>query len=89
MDIKKVARAYGVTMVQVAEKMGISKGGLSQLINGNPTIASLRSIANAIGCEVGDFFADEVTEETQSEHVFRCPRCSAALKVKIEEVEEE
>lgn len=89
MDIKSVAKAHGYTMVQVAERMGISKGGLSQSINGNPTITSLRAVAKAIGCEVGDFFKDEMTEEKESSPVMRCPQCGKELKIKFESVESE
>ena len=85
MEIKSVAKAHGFTMVQVAERMGISKGGLSQSINGNPTITSLRAVARAIGCEVGDFFKDEMTE-TESLPLVKCPHCGKPLKVKLEHV---
>ncbi len=89
MDIKSVAKSHGLTMVQVAEKLEISKGGLSQLINGNPTINSLRSIADAIGCRVGDFFTDEMSEEKDSSPIIRCPHCGTELKIKIEKVVDE
>ncbi len=89
MDIKSVAKAHGYTLVQVAQKMGITKGGLSQSINGNPTITSLRAVADAIGCKVGDFFADERTEEKESSPVLRCPHCGKELKIKFESVESE
>lgn len=89
MDIKSVAKAHGYTLVQVAQKMGISKGGLSQSINGNPTITSLRAVADAIGCKVGDFFTDEMTEERESAPVLRCPHCGKELKIIFESVESE
>ena len=84
MDIKSVAKSHGLTMVQVAEKLEISKGGLSQLINGNPTINSLRSIADAIGCRVGDFFTDEMSEVENTAPVLRCPHCGKELKITLE-----
>ena len=65
MDIKSVVKEHGLTLVQVAEGLGITKGGLSQSINGNPTIGTLRSIADAVGCKVGDFFRDEVTSKEE------------------------
>ena len=36
--------------------MGIAREGLSNHINGNPSVQVLERIAAAIGCEVGDFF---------------------------------
>ena len=56
MNIKGVVKAHGTTLNSVAEKMGISKGRLSQIINGKPTVDSLRTIAEIVGCKVGDFF---------------------------------
>lgn len=56
MDIKKVLKARGVSAKDVAEKMGITAIGLSQHINGNPSVQVLERIAEAVGCEVGDFF---------------------------------
>lgn len=56
MDIKKVFKAKGITAKEVADKMGITPTGLSQHINGNPSLQVLERIAEAVGCKVGDFF---------------------------------
>lgn len=56
MDIKRVIKANKLTVKEVAEIMGITPIGLSQHINGNPSVEVLERIAAAIGCEVGDFF---------------------------------
>lgn len=56
MDIKKAIKAKGLTIKEVAERMGIAREGLSNHINGNPSVQVLERIAAAIGCEVGDFF---------------------------------
>ena len=85
MDIKSVAKAHGYTVVQVAQKMGISKGGLSQSINGNPTITSLRAVADAIGCKVGDFFTDEMSEVENTTPVLRCPHCGKEIHITLSE----
>ena len=42
MDIKGVIKEHGFTLVQVAQKMEISKGGISQIVNGSPTVKTLR-----------------------------------------------
>ena len=80
MDIKGVIKENGFTLVQVAEKMGISKGGISQIVNGSPTVKTLRTIADILGCRVGDFFRDEMSE---SEPSFKCPYCGNDLKIEI------
>lgn len=84
MDIKGVVKAHGTTLNSVAEKMGISKGRLSQIINGKPTVENLRNIAEKVGCKVGDFFKDEMTEEKESSPVLRCPHCGHELKITID-----
>lgn len=56
MDIKKIIKAKGLTVKEVADRMGIAREGLSNHINGNPSVQVLERIAAAIGCKVGDFF---------------------------------
>jgi transcriptional regulator with XRE-family HTH domain len=83
MDIKGVVRAHGTTLTSVAEKMGITKGRLSQIINEKPTVDNLRTIAGIVGCKVGDFFADEISDDNDSSLVTRCPHCGKELCIKI------
>lgn len=75
MDIKKAIKANNLTVKGVAEKMGITPVGLSQHINGNPSVEVLERIAAAIGCEVGDFFAPQPT------NTITCPHCGKLIKV--------
>ena len=84
MDIKGVIKAHGFTLIDVADKMGITKGGISQIVNGSPNIKTLRTIADIIGCKVGDFFKDEMTEEIESSPVIKCPQCGKELHIIIE-----
>lgn len=76
MDIKKVIKERGLTVKEVADKMGISSVGLSQHINGNPSVQVLARIAEAIGCEVGEFFT--------SPQSITCPHCGKTINVKVE-----
>lgn len=84
MDIKGVVKAHGTTLTNVADKMGITKGRLSQIINEKPTVDNLRTIAGIVGCKVGDFFADEMSEDNDSSLVTRCPHCGKEIRVKLE-----
>lgn len=74
MNIKKLIKAKGLTSKEVADRMGITTVGLSQHINGNPSVQVLERIAEAIGCEVGDFFEKSAT----------CPHCGKKINIKIE-----
>ena len=76
-------KAHGYTLIDVANKMEITKGGISQIVNGSPNVKTLRTIADIVGCKIGDFFTDEMTE-VESAPVMRCPHCGKELKRKIE-----
>lgn len=56
LSIKKAIRNRGLSVSEVADKLGISKVALSQQINGNPTVDTLQKIATAIGVQIIDLF---------------------------------
>ncbi len=76
MDIKRAIRANGLTVKKVAEKMGITPVGLSQHINGNPSVEVLERIAAAVGCNVRDFFGES------NKNTIVCPKCGTVLEIK-------
>lgn len=57
MRIKDVCKEKGITVSQLAEKMGIKQESLSRAINGNPTLETLEKIANALGVDITELFA--------------------------------
>lgn len=72
MDIKKILKEKGISYQELADRINsirpagarkATTASLSQIINSEPSIKSLREIAAAIGCKVGDFFLDETTEK--------------------------
>ena len=85
MDIKGVVKAHGFTLVDVADKMGITKGGISQIVNGSPNVKTLRTIADIVGCKVGDFFTDEMTEVENTSPVVKCPHCGEKIHITLSE----
>jgi transcriptional regulator with XRE-family HTH domain len=81
MDIKKIIKERGFTSAQVAEALDISRGALSQIVNGDSvTTKNLRRIANVIGCNVADFFKDEASEK---ETYIICPHCGEKIKISV------
>lgn len=56
MRIKEVCKEKGITVSQLAEKMGIKQESLSRAINGNPTLETLERIASALGVDVPELF---------------------------------
>ena len=80
MDVKSIIKEKGWTIERVAAEMGITRVTLSQNLSRNPTVNTLQRIASVIGCNVGDFFRDEV--ESPSTGV--CPHCGKSIIVKTE-----
>ena len=76
--IKKVAAEHGKTISSLAAEMGLFQQALSRTIN-NPriTMLDLQRIAEAIGCDVTDFFVPKSDG-------YVCPHCGKPLKVRIE-----
>ena len=56
LKIREVARSKGMTMAQIAEKLGINPITLSQSLNGNPTLSRLTEVANVLGVDVSELF---------------------------------
>lgn len=77
LNIKKVIKDRGLTVQEVADNMGITRIGLSQHINGNPSVEVLERIAKAIGCDISELFEPVSTRIT-------CPHCGKEIHVKIE-----
>ena len=82
-NIKRVAKEHGKTITQVAKSLGVLQPQLSRTIN-NPRISleDLNKLAEAIGCQTGDFFSSE--EET----VITVSSKVKTIKIKIETEED-
>lgn len=80
MDIKTKIKEKGWTIERVAKEMGITRITLSQNISRNPTVKTLQRIADIIGCNVGDFFMDEIDT---SKTTIICPKCGEAINVTV------
>lgn len=78
--IKEAMKKHGTSVIEVAEKMGISRVTLSTHINGNPSTEILLRIADAIGCDVTELFLQEEPNNT-----ITCPKCGTRFKMLDEE----
>ena len=77
--IAEILKSKGITQKDLAEKIGISRVGLSKAINGNTTITTLRRIAAALEVSVPELFAP------QPSNTITCPKCGTVLEVKERE----
>lgn len=75
LNIKKAIKDHGLEVREVAGKMGITPTGLSQHINGNPSVEVLERIATAIGIDVSDLF------EQPAKDIVNCPYCGNKIKI--------
>ena len=57
--IKRVAKEKGMTMEEIAEKLGISPINLSTSLNRNPTLKRLKEVADVLGVPVRELFRDD------------------------------
>lgn len=73
--IAELCKEKGITQTALAEKMGISRVGLSKAINGNTTIQTLEKIAAALGVDLMDLFAPKETD------TIVCPKCGSKFKI--------
>lgn len=55
--IKELAKQKGMSMEEMADKLGINRVSLSRNINGNPTVETLNKIAYVLGVNIRDLFA--------------------------------
>ena len=78
--IKEVNKERGTTVQDLAERMGITRVGLSQHINGNPSVEVLERIASAIGCPVTELF-EQPNKDVLS---LTCPHCGKSITLKVE-----
>lgn len=54
--VKEIAKQKGITLTQIAEKLGISNVNLSASLNGNPTLNRLQEVADILEVEVPELF---------------------------------
>ncbi|MCD8042143.1 MAG: helix-turn-helix transcriptional regulator [Tannerellaceae bacterium] len=54
--VAEICKNKGLTLKDLATKLGITNVGLSQQLNGNPTIGTLEKIADALDVHICDLF---------------------------------
>ena len=77
--IKEVIKERGMTITELADKMGINRVNLSNMVNGNPTVETLNKIADAIGCPVTELL-EQPNKDSSS---LTCPHCGKEINIKI------
>ena len=61
--IKEVAKSKGISITDLADRLGVKQVTLSRTINGNPTIETLRKIAALLDCDVRELITPTKDQE--------------------------
>jgi len=82
--VKEICREKGLTVANIASRMGILPPALSRIINGsNTTTDSLQKIADALGVHISELFdkPKEEQKEIEQTNSFICPKCGTKFKM--------
>lgn len=78
--VQEICKNQGITMQDLAKRMGVTYQALYAAVSGNPTIGKLQDIASALGVEVSELFASSNSKEG----VITCPHCGKTIKLNPE-----
>lgn len=83
--IKEILKEQGVTINELADKLGISRVTLSTQINGTANIVSYEKIATALNVPMWQLFAspEEIHPKSDGASI-TCPNCGKSIKIKAE-----
>ena len=74
--IKELCKLSGITITQLAERVGMMQPSLSRIIKGgNTTTSTLEMIADALSVPMSELF-EQPTKDT-----INCPNCGIKLKL--------
>ena len=82
MHIKDILKQRGLTQNELADRLGINRVSLSRLLSdkNDMRMSTIKKIADAIGCDVSEFF----TPEEKAEHnTITCPHCGEKLVINL------
>lgn len=78
--IKDALKQRGLTQNDLADRLGINRVSLSRILSdkNDMRFSTIRKIADAIGCDVAEFFTPAEPEE---HNTITCPHCGAKLVI--------
>lgn len=80
--IKDILKERGITINELAEKMGLNRVTLSTQINGTANIASYEKIAAALDVPMWQLFASS-QEVQETKNTITCPHCGKPIELKV------
>ena len=82
LKIKEALKKRGLKQNDLAERLGINRVSLCRLLSdkNDMRISTIKKIAEAIGCDVAEFFKPADTAEHNN---ITCPHCGAKLVINL------
>ena len=80
--IKEALKKRELTQIDLAERLGINRVSLSRLLSdkNDMRVSTIKKLADAIGCDVAEFFAPA---DTADHNTITCPHCGAKLDINL------
>ena len=80
--IKETLKQKGLKQNDLADRLGINRVSLSRLLSdkNDMRFSTIKKIADAIGCDVTEFFTQAATEEHNN---ITCPHCGEKLVINL------
>ena len=81
LHIKETLKQRGLKQNDLADRFGINRVSLSRLLSdkNDMRLSTIKKIADAIGCDVAEFFTLEETED----NTITCPHCGEKLVINL------
>lgn len=78
--IKEICKSQGITLNDLAERVGVSRVSLSGISTGKqkPSFDTLEKLAAALGVSVPELFAPQPT------NTITCPHCGKTITLRVE-----
>lgn len=85
MHIKEVLKQRGLKQNDLAVRLGINRVSLSRLLSdkNDMRMSTIKKIADAIGCDVTEFFTPAAPAAPAEHNVITCPHCGAKLVINL------
>ena len=82
LQIKEALKKRGLKQNELAERLGINRVSLSRLLSdkNDMRLSTIKKIADAIGCDVSEFFKPA---ETEDHNTITCPHCGEKLVINL------
>lgn len=83
--IKEIIKEKGISVNELADRLGITRITLSKQINGTANLSSYEKIATALDVPMWQLFASPNEVQVESNNAsLTCPHCGKGINIKVE-----